>query len=254
VNILTTLAKYLNADFSPMEFGELFANQPLFTQVDLSLNDNLSQLYTIKPPVGGHIISDIQKYLKCFQLVVTSNFKVSIAVKQPIPGTRETYATNGQPGKIPALADKGSIDVGHTFLILEQEKADGTKVVRSLGLYPSNGCNPKNPISPGLLVDDSDHILDISTTYDVSAANFSILLDNIKATFGVNYDLNNYNCTGFAIDQLQKINIPLPKTKGTWPLGKGLNPGDLGEDLKNSAGVKNRFSTGLAPLNQGICN
>ena len=282
---------YSNAGFTRAEYDQLVANPKLFMQVDEFLNRNgkskvnidgaklhasliindseyssynlqqnynpdiinrLINIYTIKPPFSGGI-SNINEYLKCFQFQFQANYKITIAVDQPLPGKRDPYATNGKSGKVAALKDEGNIDVGHTFLILEQERADGTKITRSLGFYPNGGCSPNQPNVASAFFDDSNHKFDIGTTFDVDATKFSQLLDNIKSS-NSNYDLNSHNCTGFVLDQVQKINIILPKTIGQWPMGSGLNPGDLGEDIRASSGTKNRFPFGIAPLNQGTCN
>ncbi len=47
------------------------------------------------------------------------------------------------------------------------------------------------------------------------------------------YDLNNFNCTNFAMAALKSININLPSTKLNSALFGGNNPGDLGEDIRN---------------------
>ena len=49
---------------------------------------------------------------------------------------------------------------------------------------------------------------------------------------GYDYDLNWNNCANFAINALGAAGIALPARQGSWPGGKGFDPGDFGEDIR----------------------
>jgi hypothetical protein len=55
---------------------------------------------------------------------------------------------------------------------------------------------------------------------------------------------------------MTEANINLPNTKGTWPGGAGDDPGDLGQDLKNSSipGMALNVTSGYSQSNAGQCD
>ena len=46
------------------------------------------------------------------------------------------------------------------------------------------------------------------------------------------YDLEDNNCTDATIAAGAAVGVQVPDTQGSWPTGRGSNPGDLGEDLR----------------------
>jgi hypothetical protein len=80
--------------------------------------------------------------------------------------------------------------------------------------------------------DDSNTPSSISLKINVSGSDFMSLINKVKTQTMV-FDLNNFNCTNFAIDALKSIHINLPSTKSTSALFSGNSPGDLGEDIRN---------------------
>ena len=69
------------------------------------------------------------------------------------------------------------------------------------------------------------------------------------------YDLNSNNCTHFALNALASGGINLPRTNGSWLNGAGLNPGDLGEDIRAMALGSNmtRSTANAYHPNAGTC-
>ena len=68
------------------------------------------------------------------------------------------------------------------------------------------------------------------------------------------YNLNTFNCTTWVVQVLSMIGINAPSNTSTWPFGKGLNPGQFGEDLKKWGPLNSTDKTGgNAPANAGTC-
>lgn len=182
-------------------------------------------------------IQDILEYLKC--LSSSSPIQITLFVDQPKANTRNTWAGNIL-----------NPDVGHTYIQLEQNG-----IVRTLGFYPSEGVSPTDTKAKSLLNNDSGHVFDVSITTTISdPTRINNLLNFIK-NYKQTYDLNNYNCTDFGIDAFRMSGVTIPKTTGSWGLGSGKNPGDLGQDLRGIKGGNISVNTtgGTTKQNKGGC-
>ena len=158
---------------------------------------------------------------------------IKIYVNQPgSGGDRDTYEYTG--GK--------NFDTGHAFIELkENDKAEG----KFFGFYPDSSQTDfsrkelilGNDVK-GKVVDDSNYDfskVDVTKEFEISNDDFKAALDyvgNIKKE-GKKYNLSEFNCTDFVIEAANAAGIKLPDTQGSWPFGRGSNPGDLGEDLRN---------------------
>ena len=154
-----------------------------------------------------------------------TKYTITVYANQPGEGgDRDTYEREGLIG----------VDVGHSFVKLERENADGTKTTITIGFYPVNEANPASPTDDGGIYDDSDEEFDVSKVYEVTEENFKKALDYIQSieTSKKKYNLNDYNCTDFAIKTANAAGANVPDTDGSWPGGGGSNPGDLGEDIR----------------------
>ena len=70
------------------------------------------------------------------------------------------------------------------------------------------------------------------------------------------YNLNSNNCTTFALDAMDAGGVSIPSTVGTWAFnGQGLDPGDLGEDIRGMQLGSNmtRSTVGSGHPNVGTC-
>ena len=132
-----------------------------------------------------------------------------------------------------------NIDTGHVFIEVGNSK---TGEVITRGFYPDLGGARRKTliegkITKGKVFDDSSYNkdkIDVEKSFSISEYDFyvtktSILQDEACPPL---YQLSNYNCTNWAVDKATKIGLNIPQTIGSWPLGGGLNPGDLGEDLR----------------------
>lgn len=204
---------------------------------------------------GNSPIANIQDYNKCFTNIGGSDisYQVTVAVDQPDPGTRNPWGFSGGGSS----ATGNPVNVGHTFLILT-ESYGGTTITRNVGFYPQSSVNPLHPSAQGQLNNDQSHIYNISLTITVTNAEFFEILNYIDLgnNTGFMYNINSDNCTTFALAALASAGIDLPRTIGSWPNGGGLDPGDLGEDIRamdlSSDMVRNTVDN--AHPNMGTCN
>jgi hypothetical protein len=71
------------------------------------------------------------------------------------------------------------------------------------------------------------------------------------------YNLSTNNCTTWALSSLAAGGVNINTQQGSWPLGEGDDPGDLGEDIRGmklSPNMSLNTSGGSATSNTGTCN
>jgi len=204
---------------------------------------------TIRPPTS--IITNLQDYLKCFQLTPGATYQVTVCVDQPKPGTRTpwTFTNDGSSGSV------DPVNVGHTFLLLEQINLNGFNISRYVGFYPSDIVTPRSSPIASVLNNDGMHKYNIGARYTLGSAQFFALLAAIPTNGAKNYQANTYNCTNFVLDVMDAGHIYLPHTIGGWLGGTGVDPGDLGEDIRNNnfTGMI-RITAPVPSANVGSCN
>jgi|GEM_PF-2104675 len=139
------------------------------------------------------------------------------------------------------------LDVGHTFIGFNQIKSDDTVVKLKFGFYPKENVYPRiKDESPSIIKNDVNHNFEVCREFEVTKAQFASAFNYAKNVFDQKqtYNLNEYNCTDFAIQVCLQAEINIPDTFGSWVVGGGSNPGDLGEDLRS-------FNQG-SPCSSGI--
>ena len=188
-------------------------------------SSNATLAFTPKLP-----LTDIPNYLNCFTNNPNAQYTVMVCVDQPKAGSRTPWGFSG----VDMASLTNPFDVGHTFLVLTQTNGLSS-TVRNVGFYPNVSIlKPWAGDVPGVYNDDGMHHYDISARFSLSAANFMALLQYIKDSQNKPYNLSTNNCTTFALNALDAGHIYLPRTLGGWPWGVGNDPGDLGEDIRNS--------------------
>ncbi len=165
-------------------------------------------------------VLNVKDEVKCFTNNSSSGYSVSVNVNQPEPGTREVFDPSS------------TFPVGHTFLTLEQDNPDGSKIIRNLGFYPRNGVKPGSAVDQSTFGEDSQTPYDISLKINLSGSDFTKLINSLISQQSLNYDLNNFNCTNSPMNALGTIGIELPATKSNSLLFNGYDPADLGEDIR----------------------
>jgi hypothetical protein len=198
---------------------------------------------------GKNPIPNIAQYIQCFQNNGNlSSYTITLYVDQPLPGTRKPFTVGTQ-------SKNGTFDIGHVFVDFEEASPSET-IVRSMGYYPKNWVSPASPINPGSLNNDQNHIFNISLKISVSGQQFMQILDAFASGNSVNYNLNSNNCTTWALTALEAGGIKIQANQGTWPLGKGYDPGDLGEDIRDMPlplNMSRNEQGGTSPPNSGAC-
>ena len=202
--------------------------------------------------IGHNLITNINDYFKCFSNSPSCTYQVMVCVDQPVPGSRTPWSFSASDGSI---EDKDNpVSVGHTFLVFT-EVTGGNVITRNVGFYPGRTVTPFASNTPGALNDDEMHPYNISGSFSVSGSLFFNMLTYITQNGASTYDLNTNNCTNFSINTLAAGHIYLPSTYGYWLNGMGVDPGDLGEDIRatNFVGMTRSTEQGVH-MNVGTCN
>jgi hypothetical protein len=204
-------------------------------------------------------IANITDYFKCFTPGDAGhNFSVTLGVEQPVQGTRQpwTFTSGGVSGSSQA---GNPINVGHSFLIFSEGYGGQPSTQRSVGFYPQGLVTPFATSAQGVLGDDEYTDYNICLTVAVSSSQFYAMLQYVSQgnNSGYMYDINSNNCTTFALDALDAGGISIPSTIGFWVgNGQGLDPGDLGEDIRSMQLPSNmsRNTVSNSHPNIGTCN
>ena len=202
---------------------------------------------------GNSNIKNVKDYTKCFTNVAGADhsYSVRLCVDQPEPGSDKAWGFTLNPND--------PISVGHTFLILT-EKTFFETTTRNFGFYPADYVKPNSESKQGVLNNDEIHDYDVSLLITLTNSQFTNLLTFISQGNdpGFLYNLNSNNCTTFALNALASVGVaPIPRTEGSWlGGGKGLNPGNLGEDIRTMTLAPNMTRTSISGshLNRGTCN
>lgn len=212
---------------------------------------------TVSPPPGNPI-GNIANYFQCFTKGDGGHtFSVMLAVEQPIPGTRTPWAlTRGGP--IGSSSAGNPVQVGHTWLIFTETTPFGT-TTRNVGFYPQSIVGPGFRTAQGVLADDESTDYNISLSVSVNSDQFFAMLNYVMQgnNPGYLYDLNQNNCTSFAVDAMAAGSVPIYTAVGHWVGGgQGVDPGDLGEDIRSMQLQSNMTRNTVSNYhpNTGNCN
>jgi hypothetical protein len=206
----------------------------------------------IAPP--NNIIASLPNYFSCFTNVGGSDhsFTVSVCVDEPDPGSRTPWSVQDASS---ATTNENPVNTGHTFLILT-ESYGTTAITRNVGFYPATKVTPYlQSTAAGVYNNDQAHEYNISGTMSLTNAQFFQILNYCEDNPTMNYNLNTNNCTTFVVNAVAQAGINLPRTIGSWPGGSGLDPGDLGEDIRagNIPGMTVNSYPASNHMNIGIC-
>ena len=200
----------------------------------------VNQIYNPGPEV------DLREYFKCFGQSSDPNgiYRVIIYVDQVWPGHR-SYNLNS-----------ANSSPGHVFIGLE-EYTNGEAIVRNVGFYPENGANPINPSDHGeVRQDDRGYDVSLTVTF-TEPGQFISIVTALTASANADYNINTNNCTHYAVNACSSNGINLPQTMGSWWNGGGLNPSDLGEDIRSmtlSPNMTRNPDGGYPTAVMGSCN
>lgn len=210
---------------------------------------------TINGFSGPNVIGNIGDYNNCFDNVPGADHKytITICVDQPSAASRSAWGYS-QAGSSGSASGGNPVDVGHTFLILK-EVAPQKTITRNVGFYPVGNVSPLDPTDAGQLNNNEAHYYDVALTVTVTSSQFTNAINYIN-NFSALYDLNDNNCTSFALGAMAAAGINISTTSGSWPGGGGKDPGDLGEDIRTMTLSSNmaRSSKYTAHPNVGSCH
>ncbi|MGN7723594.1 hypothetical protein [Chitinophaga sp. 22620] len=180
-------------------------------------------------------ISNVQQYLSCFD--PRTNAKITFYADQPEAGSSQLFTTKEK--------------VGHAYISIEQYS--GGRIVRR-----TVGYHPFEPIAPFFTIegrsqlgDDSNSEYDVRLSVPITSSQLQTVLALVE-NYNPHYHLENYNCTNFVLDISDACGLHIPRTKGWWLVGSGLNPASFGEDLKKIPGAV--VGEGSSHENSGVCN
>lgn len=205
-----------------------------------------------------HDAIDIEKYIKCFTSIPDAGATCSIEIFTDIP-------VDSDPNKI---FDIGTRSPGHTFIQIK--KSNGAQsTVQNIGFYPKTGFKNVLTNAPidGKFVDDGTHEYNASLFKSLTPEALASTLIKIQNLAGfIKYDVDNYNCTDFALDVFNKtgfnLSIPLYDIPGNYPsTGTRMPVGIYNrlQQLKNengpqSANINMGFQKGYTANSVGPCN
>ncbi|WP_205573341.1 hypothetical protein [Flavisolibacter nicotianae] len=147
---------------------------------------------------------DVQKYVKCFSNIPDAGSTCYIEISSDIP-------VDNNPN---AFFDFSTMSPGHTFITIS--KSNGTQhVTQNIGFYPKSGYKSMTYApTAGKLVDNAKHEFNASLYMSLTPAQLSTVLLRIQQLSNLNYDIDQYNCTDWALDifnsvRTNKLEIPL---------------------------------------------
>jgi hypothetical protein len=149
---------------------------------------------------------DLLQYLKCFSTIPDDGATCSIEIFVDIP-------VDSDPWKILNISTES---VGHTFLQIK--KSNGLqRVTQNIGFYPVSRWKTAitNAPIPGKFVDNANHEFNASLKMNLSPEQLSSVIIHMQALNNyVRYDIDDYNCTDFALDVFNYVRIdpiiPMP--------------------------------------------
>lgn len=180
-------------------------------------------------------IEDVRKYVSCFD--PRSGAKITFYADQPQTGSDEPFTVKGK--------------VGHSYVTIEQYTG-GQMVRRTVGFHPYQSVSPFfTKEGKSQLGDDSEKPYDVRLDMNITAEQLSKVVHIIE-NYNPNYHLETYNCTNFVLDISDACGLKIPRTKGWWLVGSGLNPGNFGQDLRKMPGAL--VGQGESDTNEGDCH
>lgn len=161
-----------------------------------------------------HPAIDVEQYLKCFDGIADAGAQCEVGIYADIP-------VDSDPNKI---FDFSTGSPGHTFIQIKKTSADGTKsIVQNIGFYPKSGLKTAATNSPveSKFVDDGGHEFNAGYIKNLTSEEFRSTLAEILYLKNMQYDIDNFNCTDWALEVFNKqgygLDIPLYDIPGNLP-------------------------------------
>jgi hypothetical protein len=168
---------------------------------------------------------DVERYLKCFDNIPDAGAQCEITIYADIP-------VDTDPNK---LFDFSSGSPGHSFIQIK--KTNGSQsVVQNIGFYPKTGWKTITnfPIA-AKFVDDGQHEFNASYNKTLTPEELRTTIGQIRSLENSNYDLDDFNCTDFALSVFNSVGY-------TITIPRYLIPGSIKSDGVNTPqGIYNKL-------------
>jgi hypothetical protein len=201
---------------------------------------------------------DLQKFINCFNAIPDNGATCSIEIFTDMP-------VDNDPNKI---FDFNSGSPGHVYIQLK--KSNGSQnVTQNIGFYPKTGWKTMLTNAPidGKFVDNGMHEFNASFKMNLSPQNFNSTLTEMLYLRNMKYDIDNFNCTDWALNvfnktRTDKLEIPLIDIPGNVPSSGSRTPQGLYlklREMKNAnhpeaANIDMMFMKGWTAYSDGPCN
>jgi hypothetical protein len=199
---------------------------------------------------------DITKYIKCFSNIPDQGSTCSIEILVDIP-------VDNRPNRL-FNYEQGS--PGHTFFRIT--KTNGSQSVsQNIGFYPNATWKMllAQPVE-SQIVDNGQHEFNASIKMNITADQLNNTLNYLSNLSTHDYDIDDYNCTDFALEVFNQSRIgnPIEIQKGPIPGGASMytsTPGALYNKLRimqqmgvESANINLPETKAFAEVSSGPCN
>jgi hypothetical protein len=171
---------------------------------------------------------DLLQYLKCFSNIPDAGSTCSIEIFADIP-------VDSDPNKILNWQTRSP---GHVFLQITKSNG-GQRVSQHIGFYPNQGWKVSLTNAPvdGKFVDNEGHEFNASLKMNINPAQLQTALLEMQRLASKQYDIDEYNCTDFALDVFNAarsfpLEIPMYDIPGGITAGGTRTPQGLYNKLK----------------------
>ena len=167
-------------------------------------------------PVENLPAIDVKAYLKCFGNIPDAGASCSVEILTDVPVDSDpTKIFNWQTGS-----------PGHTFLQLRKTNG-GQIVTQNIGFYPDQSW--KTTLTPAPVnakfADNGLHEFNASLKMSVNPEDFQHMLNEISQLSGiVKYDIDEYNCTDFALQVFNKFRTTSDLEIAKFQVPGGITP------------------------------
>jgi hypothetical protein len=199
---------------------------------------------TIEPTeveISSSPVTSLPAMFKCFDRVPNAGATYSVKICADLPVNSD-----------PSIIITSGLVPGHAFISMT--KTNGTEsVTQSFGFYPvTSWVSIFNTAIDSKLVDDGGHEYNASMEMtNISALDFQTLQNYaINKGTTLKYDLNDYNCTDYALEVFNSIRstplvVPDQITGGTGGNNWGTTPNGLYNVLNNLSATQSSATTGI---------
>ena len=167
-------------------------------------------------PVENLAAIDVNQYLKCFESIADAGSSCSVEILADIPVDNNSNK----------LFDWNTGSPGHTFLQIK--KTNGANmIIQNIGFYPKSSWKIALTPAPvnGKFVDNGKHEFNAGFIEYLTPSEFKTVLSQIEyLSRFIKYDIDDYNCTDFALDVFNSVRISNPLEIPKYDLPGGMAP------------------------------